>query len=109
METLNLLQYVPLETGTDQVSRNKGTWHGHSRIPATRAVCRRWRFPDLLFSTEEKWHLNDIKVGTQAIESQEIQKVTASCLLSVRGLKPWEEGEWAEKREGRERMLPLLG
>lgn len=39
METLNLLQWVPSETGTDQIPKNKGTWHGHNRISATRAVC----------------------------------------------------------------------
>lgn len=33
----------------------------------------------------------------------------ASCLLSARGSKPWEEREWAEESEGRERMLPSPG
>lgn len=30
-------------------------------------------------------------------------------MLSAGAPKPWEEGEWAEEREGREKMLPLPG
>lgn len=39
METLNLLQWVPLGIGTDQVLRKKSDWYGHSRILAARAAC----------------------------------------------------------------------
>lgn len=82
METLNLLQWVPSGIGSDQVLREKSGWHGHGRILLHTLPAARWSFPGLLFSTQEKWHRNNIKVGTQAIESQDIQSAGQLFALS---------------------------